>query len=162
MPLSYNYCPSQLALAKNEGLDVKCRDLEERLLVESAAKSRLQNTLEKTRKTVERLMDEQNKLIESEEAERQEKKKLFRQFRRLQNLTKDLLPVEELPEQRAINVPMSIEHTCSHSKQDRGNADTYDLVRNGVGNPDDEYDQQEDLNAEGNTFDTNLVSSGIL
>ncbi|CAL8087176.1 unnamed protein product [Calicophoron daubneyi] len=65
-------------------LECKIRELEQRLEVETNARNRVQNALERARETVELLTSERDKLLASENSERQLSRKLSRQLRESQ------------------------------------------------------------------------------
>lgn len=74
----------QVQRANNECLEAKIRELESRLDLEQNNRARLQASLDRSRETVQQLMTERDKLLTSENAERQQNRKLSRQLREAQ------------------------------------------------------------------------------
>ncbi|KAF5399275.1 hypothetical protein PHET_04151, partial [Paragonimus heterotremus] len=82
-------------------LELKVRELEQRLELESIVRSRLQTSLDRARETVEQLTTERDRLIASENSEKQLTRKLARQLREAQQAQDETARRAQLAQRRA-------------------------------------------------------------
>ncbi|KAA3678878.1 myosin XVIII, partial [Paragonimus westermani] len=82
-------------------LELKVRELEQRLELESIVRSRLQTSLDRARETIEQLTTERDRLIASENSEKQLTRKLARQLREAQQAQDETARRAQLAQRRA-------------------------------------------------------------
>ncbi|KAF8569648.1 hypothetical protein P879_01213 [Paragonimus westermani] len=82
-------------------LELKVRELEQRLELESIVRNRLQTSLDRARETIEQLTTERDRLIASENSEKQLTRKLARQLREAQQAQDETARRAQLARRRA-------------------------------------------------------------
>ncbi|THD18615.1 Myosin-XVIIIb, partial [Fasciola hepatica] len=100
----------QVQRTNTECLEAKIRELESRLDLEQSNRARLQASLDRARETIQQLTTERDKLLISENAERQQNRKLSRQLREAQQ-------EQDETARRALQAQRQADEALTHADQ---------------------------------------------